>query len=358
MITEVVAALIWDGDRFLACQRPAHKDRGLLWEFAGGKVEPDETKEEALRRECREELGIELSVRGIFTEVTHTYPDLTIHLTLFHASITQGEPRLLEHNALRWVTVREMDSLPFCPADQVILDRLRLWAKGRIDSQLVRALRRERDEGYQAFHRKLIPAVDPERIIGVRTPALRRVAASFEKTPDCQRFLVSLPHWYYEENNVHGCLISRMKDPEAVLEALDRFLPYVDNWATCDMIVPKVFRQRPEALLLRIRQWLASDHPYTVRFGVGMLMRFYLDEGFQPAYLEWVASIRSHEYYVKMMVAWYFATALFKQYASALPYLEERKLEKWTHNKTIQKAEESNRISQERKNYLRKLKNR
>ena len=126
-MTEVVAALIWEGDRFLACQRPANKDRGLLWEFVGGKVEPGETKAQALIRECREELGITVSVGGVFMEVTHTYPDLTIHLTLFHAAIAAGTPRLLEHHALKWVTVREMDALPFCPADSVILEKLRRW---------------------------------------------------------------------------------------------------------------------------------------------------------------------------------------------------------------------------------------
>ena len=356
-MTEVVAALIWDGDRFLACQRPAHKDRALLWEFVGGKVEPGETGQEALVRECREELGITVSVGNVFTEVTHTYPDLTIHLTLYHASVAAGRPMLLEHNAMKWVTTAEMDELPFCPADTVILDRLRAYDRtSHILSQLEKDLFSLRDEQYRSFHCRLMPSVDPETVIGVRMPALRAFARDFEKAGNSVPFMDVLPHRYYEENNLHGALISAMKDFDRAVEALDRFLPYVDNWATCDMISPRVFRKHLPDLLPHVHRWISSDHTYTIRFGLGMLMKFYLDDAFSPEYLDWAAGVRSEEYYVNMMTAWYFATALAKQHDAALPFFQTPHLAPWTHNKAIQKAIESDRIPREEKEYLRSLK--
>lgn len=212
------------------------------------------------------------------------------------------------------------------------------------------------DSAYKAFHCKLIPNVSPDRVIGVRTPMLRAYAARIAGTSAEEEILISLPHTYYEENNLHGFLISQMKDYNRVIEEVDRFLPYVDNWATCDLMSPKVFRKYLPELLGKIREWTNSDKTYTIRFGVEMLMSFYLDDAFQPEYHEIVSSIRSEEYYVNMMVAWYFATALAKQYEATLPYLTERKLQSWTHNKTIQKAIESYRISDSRKEYLRNLK--
>lgn len=212
------------------------------------------------------------------------------------------------------------------------------------------------DLSYHDFHCRLIPTVDPDTVIGVRTPQLRKFAKEFSKTPDAPQFLQLLPHRYYEENNLHGCLIEAMKDYAQVIDALDTFLPYVDNWATCDLMAPKIFKRHLPELLEPVRRWISSGHTYTIRFGIGMLMRFYLDDAFSEEYPKIVASVRSEEYYVNMMIAWYFATALAKQYDTVLPYLENRRLAPWTHNKAIQKAIESYRITAEQKAYLRTLK--
>lgn len=212
------------------------------------------------------------------------------------------------------------------------------------------------DLKYRDFNSKLIPTVDRSTVIGVRTPELRKFAKAFAKTPEAAEFLQILPHKYYEENNLHGFLIENMKDYDQAIAALDAFLPYVDNWATCDLMRPKVFKKHMPELREQIKIWIASDHTYTVRFGIEMLMSFYLDEPFQPEYLEWVAGVKSEEYYVNMMIAWYFATALAKQYDATLPYIQQCRMEPWTHNKAIQKAIESYRITDEQKAYLRSLK--
>ena len=211
------------------------------------------------------------------------------------------------------------------------------------------------DAAYRDFQSKLMPTVDPELVIGVRMPALRKLAKELAGTQLAEDFLQQLPHRYYEENNLHGLLISAIPDYGAAVAALEAFLPHVDNWATCDLLSPKAFRAHPPELPDQIRRWAADPHPYTVRFGLGMLMSFYLDGEFRPEYLELAAGVRREEYYVRMMVAWYFATALAKQYDTALPYLEQRRLDRWTHNKTIQKAVESYRITPEQKAYLRSL---
>lgn len=213
-----------------------------------------------------------------------------------------------------------------------------------------------RDPAYQAFQSKLIPTIDPQTVIGVRMPALRKLAREIAGTPVAEGFLQELPHRYYEENNLHGLLISAIPGYDGAVAALETFLPYVDNWATCDLIRPKVFGKHLPELREQIRIWLASDHPYTIRFGMEMLMTFFLDGQFQPEYLDWVAGVESKEYYVNMMAAWYFATALAKQYDAVLPYIQQRRLEPWTHNKTIQKAMESERIPDGQKAYLRGLK--
>ena len=211
------------------------------------------------------------------------------------------------------------------------------------------------DDGYRAFHSRLIPTVDPALVIGVRTPALRKYAKELAKTPDAQEFLQCLPHQYYEENNLHGFLIEQLRDYDQTVAALDRFLPYVDNWATCDLMRPRVFQKHLPALIGQIPVWLSSGQTYTVRFGIEMLMTFYLDEAFQQEYLDWVSALRSDEYYVNMMIAWFFATALAKQYEAALPVLTEHRLSPWVHQKTIQKAVESYRLTAEQKVFLRKL---
>ncbi len=212
------------------------------------------------------------------------------------------------------------------------------------------------DIGYKEFQSKLVPTMDKEQIIGVRTPQLRAFAKELGKMQEAELFLHQLPHQYYEENNLHGMLIMSVKNYEECVEKVKEFLPYVDNWATCDLLRPTVFKRHLPELIGEVKNWLQSDKTYTVRFGIGMLLSYYLDDAFAPEYLDWAAQIRSEEYYVNMMTAWYFATALAKQYEKTLPYLKEQRLDVWTHNKTIQKAIESYRITPEQKEYLRGLK--
>ncbi len=211
------------------------------------------------------------------------------------------------------------------------------------------------DLSYRDFHAKLMPTVDKARVIGVRTPKLRAFAKEFGKTEEAKEFLKVLPHQYYEENNLHGLLIEQIKDYPTLIRELNRFLPCIDNWATCDLLTVRVVKKHLDTFTEEVERWLASDHTYTIRFGIGMLMRYYLEEHFSLEYPEKVAKIRSEEYYVNMMRAWYFATALAKQYEAIFPFLEEKRLDAWTHNKTIQKAIEGYRITQEQKVYLRTL---
>ena len=212
------------------------------------------------------------------------------------------------------------------------------------------------DREYRAFQAKLIPSASARTMIGVRTPALRKYARDLAKREEIGDFLNDLPHYYFDENQLHAFIISQFKDYRQCMNEVIRFLPYIDNWATCDQLSPKVFRKHRPELLDQIKNWIISDHTYTIRFGIGMLMEHFLDEDFDPAYPEMVARIRSDEYYVNMMTAWYFATALAKQYDSILPFIENRRLDPWTHNKTIQKARESYRISSEQKEQLKALK--
>ena len=212
------------------------------------------------------------------------------------------------------------------------------------------------DAKYRELQIKILPNLEPESIIGVRTPELRQMAKELAVREETGAFLKDLPHRYFDENQLHAFILSGMKDYTACMEALGRFLPYVDNWATCDQMSPKVFRKHRMELLGSIRKWIASDQAYTIRFGIGMLMEHYLDGDFDPAYPEMAAGVRSGEYYVNMMTAWYFATALAKQYDAVIPYIENRRLDPWTHNKAIQKAIESYRITPEQKEYLKTLK--
>lgn len=212
------------------------------------------------------------------------------------------------------------------------------------------------DVSYRDFQVKLIPTVETESMIGVRTPALRKLAREYGKREDIGEFLQDLPHRYFDENQLHAFIISGIKDFETCIMYVEKFLPYVDNWATCDQMSPTVFKKKRQELLPYIREWVKSDRTYTVRFGIGMLMQHYLDEDFDPSYPEMVAGIKSKEYYISMMVAWYFATALAKQYDTILPFIEEKRLDSQTHNRAIQKAIESYRITQEQKAYLKTLK--
>ena len=212
------------------------------------------------------------------------------------------------------------------------------------------------DEKYRDFQAKLIPTVEADTIIGVRTPLLRKYAGQLLKRDDLQEFLSDLPHKYFDENQLHAFILSGMKDYEKCVNEVNKFLPFVDNWATCDQMSPKVFKKHRQELTGSIKVWLKSKETYTIRFGVGMLMEHFLDDDFDLKYPEAVSKIRSDEYYVNMMTAWYFATALAKQYESVLPYIEDIKLDAWTHNKAIQKAVESYRITDEQKAYLKSLK--
>ena len=223
-------------------------------------------------------------------------------------------------------------------------------------TDLHKELKKLQDEKYRDMQVKIIPTVKPESIIGVRTSELKAMAKEILKSGDYKDFLSDLPHKYFEENQLHAFILSGMKDADECFEELEKFLPYVDNWATCDQMSPKIFKKHKDELLKRVKVWIASDEPYTIRFGVGMLMEHFLDDDFDAKYPAMVAKLRSDEYYVNMMIAWYFATALAKQYDSILPYIEKKKLDKWTHNKAIQKSVESYRITDEQKMYLKTLK--
>ena len=212
------------------------------------------------------------------------------------------------------------------------------------------------DEEYADFQAKLTPTVNRDSFIGVRVPIARKYAKEIVKRPVLDLFLDELPHKYYDENMLHGLVISEIKDYDRCIIEVDKFLPYVDNWAVCDIMSPKVFKKNKEKLLSKIKEWSISKDTYTCRFGLEMLMTHYLDDEFKKECLDIPARVKSEEYYVNMMIAWFFATALAKQWDSTIVYIENKQLSKWTHNKTIQKAIESNRISKEQKEYLRSLK--
>ena len=220
-----------------------------------------------------------------------------------------------------------------------------------ITEEIREELYRLQDSKYREFQIKLIPTVTPDSVIGVRTPTLRKYAKELAKQEEIGEFLSDLPHRYFDENQLHAFINSQLKDFGRCMEYVRAFLPYVDNWATCDQMSPKVFGKNKGDLLEQIREWIASGDTYTVRFGIGMLMQHFLDDDFDPEYSELVAQIRSEEYYVNMMKAWYFATALAKQYEAVLPFIEGRRLDDWTHRKAIQKSVESYRITQEQKQY-------
>lgn len=212
------------------------------------------------------------------------------------------------------------------------------------------------DLKYRDFHAKLMPTIDKEKVIGVRTPVLRSYAKQFGKIEEAKEFMKVLPHKYYEENNLHGMLLEQIKDYDELIIELEKFLPHIDNWATCDLLSLRIVEKNLEDFLGKINKYIKSDQPYTIRFGISMLMKHYLDDNFKIEYANKVAAVQSEEYYVNMMRAWYFATALAKQYDSIIPFIEEKKLDVWTHNKAIQKSIESYRITPEQKEYLRTLK--
>lgn len=211
------------------------------------------------------------------------------------------------------------------------------------------------DLKYRDFQSRLLPGIEKETIIGIRTPNLRKFAKEFAGTKESEQFLQELPHQYYEENNLHLMLVAQIGDYEKCLEEIKRFLPYIDNWATCDLPLPKCFEKNKTELIAEVKTWVTSKETYIIRYGIGALMRLYLDEKFDEEYPKLVSNVISAEYYVNMMIAWYFATALAKQWDAVIGYIEERKLSEWVHKKTIQKAVESYRITKEQKEYLRSL---
>jgi len=213
-----------------------------------------------------------------------------------------------------------------------------------------------KDINYKEFHSKLVPTLDKDRIIGIRTPILRKYSNEISQTKHINIFLNTLPHYYYEENNLHAFCIEKIKDYRNCIEMLDKFLPYIDNWATCDSMSPPILSKHKDLLIEQIKIWLNSSHTYTVRFGLKCLMTHYLDADFKEEYLIMASNIKSSEYYIQMMIAWFFATALAKQYETTISYITDNKLDLWIHNKTIQKALESYRITEERKLYLKTLK--
>lgn len=212
------------------------------------------------------------------------------------------------------------------------------------------------DISYADFQAKLVPNTRRELFIGVRVPEARKLAKRLAKEPEASIFLMDLPHRYYDENILHALLISEIKDFDACIAEVDQFLPYVDNWAVCDILSPKIFKKNITVLLRKIKEWSGSEKTYTCRFGIEMLMSYFLDDDFKPEYLEIPVSAHSEEYYVRMMIAWFFATALAKQWDAAKKYIEDNRLDLWTHNKAIQKARESRRIAPKQKEYLKSLK--
>ena len=215
------------------------------------------------------------------------------------------------------------------------------------------------DNEYKEFHGRLMPTVNPDTILGIRVPILRKFCNQLSKSLSKEKlleFMNELPHKYYEENNIHAFLIEKIKDFDECIVALEKFLPFVDNWATCDMMNPKILKKNTQQLFCKIKEWITSPHVYTIRYGIGMLMRYFLDDNFKTEYLDMVAAVKSDEYYVNMMKAWFFATALAKQYEATLPYIKEKRLDNWSHNKAIQKSIESFRVPKEHKEELRRYK--
>lgn len=338
----------------------------LKWECVGGSVVAGENSIQGAIREVKEEVGIDLSPeegRLVYSEIRKEKNDIRdIWIFNFDGAIELEKAVTDEVAQSYWMKPEKIRRLlesgemvqslsyfeekiqgvrpePFSTAEKI---RARLFFL--------------QDRKYGDFHAKLIPDLEREKIIGVRTPALRKLAKELAKKPEAQEFLAALPHSCYEENNLHGFLVETVKDFDDCLRRLEQFLPYVDNWATCDQVSPKALGKQKEKLLEAVRRWLASERTYTIRYGVNMLMTFFLEEEFKPEQPEWVAEIRSKEYYVQMAVAWYFATVLAKQYEAVIPFLENGRLDPWVHNKTIQKARESYRITEEQKEYLKTLK--
>jgi len=222
--------------------------------------------------------------------------------------------------------------------------------------KIIDVLFNNQDLKYRDFHSSLIPNIEKERFIGVRTPVLRKLAKEVIKDGSYKEFIKELPHFYYEENTLHSCILSLIKDLDELIIEIDKFLPFVDNWATCDLMSPKAFAKDQKRILNKVKEWINTKDVYSIRFGIVTLLSFYLDDNFKDEINELVLSIKSDEYYVNMAISWYFSYALIKQYDKTIDIFKMNKLDKWVHNKSIQKAIESFRIDKEKKNYLRSLK--
>lgn len=345
----VAAAIITENDRILVSQRPIGKARALQYEFPGGKLEKGETAEAALIRECREEMGIELKNLVFFTSLSYDYGDIRVFLNFFFAE-TDDEPMELDKQNLVRTDKAELLALDLCPADRLAAEML-VDPLGSITAELYSM----QDVPYGDFTARLLPNIDRRSVIGVRMPEIRKYAKRLRRhDPEtAEAFLHSLPHRYYEENNLHAYLIAEEKDQNKCMELMREFLPYVDNWSTCDTLLPKALGKDRRKTLSFADELISSGETYSVRFGIGILMKYFLKDDFDTGILDRVADICSDEYYVRMMQAWFFATALTFRYAESLEYIKNHRLCAWVHNKTIQKAVESRRIGDEKKDELR-----
>lgn len=339
------------------------------WVGIGGKFLPGETPDECLLREVYEETGftlLEYKFRGFIRFSSDIWGEE--FMCLYSGDKYSGNLTNCDEGELSWIKKEEAYNLPIWEGDKAIFRALEtceefftmevIYKGDELVNNPVPVVSplgemfKLQDKGYRDFQGKLIPGISPDTMIGIRVPVLRKFAKEFIKTGKADIFMEKLPHYFYDENLLHAILISENKDYKRTLKLLDEFLPYVDNWAVCDIISPKSFKKNRDKLIEKIKEWTESKEPYTVRFGLEMLMTHFLDSDFKKEYLEIPVRANMDHYYVKMMVAWFFATALSKQWDSTLPYIKDKRLPTWTHKKTVQKARESFRITPEQKDAL------
>ena len=353
-----------DGTYLLTKRHPGKDVYPGFWEAScGGSAVTGEDPLTCAKRELFEETGIR---SDDFILVSHTFRDPSHSMYYSYLTIVDCDKNsivLQEEETVdyKWVDIKGF--LDYIDSDLSIKTHNNRYAsyvsscrKGTLVTEITEELLRNQDIKYRDMQVKIIPNIEADSIIGVRTPVLRKLAKDYAKRPDIEEFLSAIPHQFFDEDQLHAFIISEMKDYEKCMKELNAFLPYVNNWATCDQMSPKVFKKNRKDLLDEIEKWLKSDKTYTIRFAIGMLMEHFLKEDFKIDYPKKVARIRSEEYYVNMMIAWYFATALAHRYDAIIPFIEKKKLDTWTHNKSIQKAIESYRITDEQKDYLRSLK--
>ena len=353
-----------DGTYLLTQRHPGKDVYPGFWESScGGSALTGEDPLTCAKRELFEETGIR---SDDFYLISHTFrePSRSMYYTYLTIVDCDKDSVVLQEEETvdyKWVDLEGF--LEYTDSDVSIkthndrcMPYISSCRKGSLVTEITEELLKDQDSKYRDMQVTIIPNIKPDSIIGVRTPVLRKLAKEYAKRSDIETFLTSLPHQFFEEDQLHAFILSGMRDYEICMKELNRFLPYVNNWATCDQMSPKVFGKNKKELLSEIESWLKSDKTYTIRFAIGMLMEHFLKDDFKITYPNKVAKIRSEEYYVNMMIAWYFATALAFQYDQIIPFIEKKKLDTWTHNKTIQKAIESYRITDEQKDYLRSLK--